>query len=180
MQNPYLIGNKIYLRALEPADVPLLVTWFNDGDITRYLARYRPMTVGQELAFLKQLDENDKDCALGMVLRETDQLIGTAGLMNLDVRHRHTAFGISIGDKTMWNKGYGTETTRLLLRHAFHTLNLNRVWLRVYEFNAGAIRCYEKGGFRVEGRLRQDFFGEGRYWDTIVMGILRDEWRAPE
>jgi RimJ/RimL family protein N-acetyltransferase len=86
-------------------------------------------------------------------------------------------FGIGIGVTSMWGKGYGTEATRLLVRHAFQTLNLNRVGLEVYEFNQGAIRCYEKAGFRIEGRLRQSYFADGRYWDTVVMGILREECR---
>ena len=44
-------------------------------------------------------------------------------------------FGISIGVKEEWDHGYGTEATELMLQHAFGTLNLNRVWLHVYEDN---------------------------------------------
>ena len=86
--------------------------------------------------------------------------------------------GILIGDKEFWNRGYGTDATRALVRWGFDGLNLNRIWLRVYEDNARAIRCYEKVGFRIEGRLRQDRFRDGRYLDTIIMAILRDEFRA--
>ena len=96
----------------------------------------------------------------------------------MDVRCRHAAFGITIGCKDAWGKGHGTEATRLVVGHAFQVLNLNRVWLYVYEFNPRGIRVYEKVGFRTEGRLRQDAFRDGRYWDTIVMGLLRDEWEA--
>ena len=60
--------------------------------------------------------------------------------------------------------------------YAFRTLNLNRIWLHVFEFNERALRAYEKVGFVREGVLRQDVFREGRYWNTVVMGILRDEW----
>jgi hypothetical protein len=62
---------------------------------------------------------------------------------------------------------------------SFDTLNLNRLWLHVYDSNPAGIRCYEKVGFKREGVLRQDHFGEGRYADTIVMGLLRDEWKPP-
>jgi len=111
---------------------------------------------------------------------ETGEFIGVTGLHGLSVRHRHVQFGISIGVKAMWGKGYGTEAAQLLVRHAFQTLNLNRVQLDVYEFNQKAIRCYEKAGFQIEGRLRESFFAEGRYWDTLVMGILRSEWRPEQ
>jgi ribosomal-protein-alanine N-acetyltransferase len=177
MQNPYLIGRTIYLRPPEVEDAPALVTWFNDPEVTRTLRHYQPMSLAKEKEFLEQINRSETEIALAIVVRETDQFIGVAGFRDLSVRHRHAAFGISIGEKTMWGRGYGAEATQLLVRHAFQTLNLNRVQLEVYEFNKGAIRCYEKAGFQLEGRLRQTHFAEGRYWDTLVMGILRDEWR---
>ena len=60
----------------------------------------------------------------------------------------------------------------MVVRYAFETLNLNRVWLHVYEDNKGAIRAYEKVGFKTEGVLRQDSFRRGRYGNTVMMGIL--------
>ncbi len=58
-----------------------------------------------------------------------------------------------------------------MVDHAFEGLNLNRVWLTVFENNPRGVRAYEKAGFRVEGRLRQECFREGRYWDAIFMAI---------
>jgi RimJ/RimL family protein N-acetyltransferase len=55
-------------------------------------------------------------------------------------------------------------------------LNLNRVWLHVYEYSERGIRAYTRAGFQKEGVLRQDTYREGRYWDTILMGILRADW----
>jgi RimJ/RimL family protein N-acetyltransferase len=65
-----------------------------------------------------------------------------------------------------------------LLRFGFEEMNLNRVSLHVFEFNERAVACYKKCGFQMEGRLRQNYYGEGRYWDVFVMGILRDEFAA--
>jgi RimJ/RimL family protein N-acetyltransferase len=112
------------------------------------------------------------------VTREADRLIGCLGLHEMDLRNRHAVFGISVGDKSYWGKGHGSEATRLILDHAFLTLNLNRVWLQVFEYNPRGIRCYEKIGFRHEGRLRQHVYRDGRYWDTLVMGILCSDWDA--
>jgi len=64
----------------------------------------------------------------------------------------------------------------LLLRHGFLTLNLNRVFLRVFETNPRAIRSYEKAGFIHEGRLRQAEFRDGQYVDILLMSVLRSEW----
>src|SRR5262249_38238823 len=130
--------------------------------------------------FLRKIAEGPDNVTLGVVVRATDQLIGTAGLHQIDHRTRQAAFGISLGDKAAWGHGYGTEVTRLVVGHAFETLNLNRVWLHVFEYNPRAAHVYEKVGFRHEGRLRQSAFRDGRYWDTLVMGILRSEWRITE
>ena len=111
-----------------------------------------------------------------IVAREGDVPLGMTGLHKIDPRHRHAEFGIMLGDPDRWGQGHGSEATRLMVRYGFETLNLHRIWLHVYEDNARGIRAYEKAGFRKEGVLRQDCFREGRYWDTIVMGLLREEW----
>ena len=178
MTNPYLIGDRIYLRPLERADAPTVVAWFNDPEVRRYLQVYRPMSVQAEEEFLEKLGRDETHLALGIALKETDQLIGAAGLKDIDFKNRHAAFGITIGVPTEWGKGHGTEATALIVRHAFLAMNLNRVWLHVYEFNTRGMRAYEKVGFRKEGVLRQDTYRDGRYWDTIVMGILRADWEA--
>jgi [ribosomal protein S5]-alanine N-acetyltransferase len=96
---------------------------------------------------------------------------------DIDDKNRHAMFGIFVGAAEARGKGYGTAATAMVVRYAFNTLNLNRVWLHVYEDNKPGIRVYEKVGFRKEGVLRQDNFRRGRYRDTIVMGILRADGR---
>ena len=178
MKNPFLIGTRIYLRPLDQADAPLLQPWMNDAEVTRNLRAYRPFSLRDEEAFIDRIAKDEHAVAFGIVLRETDRLIGTTGLHDLQFRNRHAQFGISLGDKNEWGKGYGTEATRLVVRYAFETLNLNRVWLHVYEDNRRGIRCYEKASFKQEGVLRHDIYRDGRYGNTIVMGILRAEWDA--
>jgi RimJ/RimL family protein N-acetyltransferase len=178
MQCPFLMGPSVYLRPLEREDARQLVTWLNDPEVTRYLRIYQPLTMTAEEEFLRRASENTTEVHLGIALRADDRLLGTTGLRDMDPRNRHAEFGIFLGDKGVWGKGVGTEATRLMVRHAFETLNLHRVWLHVTEFNERGLRVYQKVGFRTEGRLRQDVFREGRYWDTIIMGVLRDEWEA--
>ncbi len=176
MQNPFLIGSKIYLRPLDLADAPTLTTWLNDPEVTRYLLMHRPLMLLAEEAFLRKMSEDESNIVLGIVVREPEQFIGVTGLNHLDTRNRHVQFGIFVGEKSAWGKGYGTEATRMMIRYAFDTLNLNRVSLHVHEYNERAVRAYQKAGFRMEGRLRQETFREGRYWDTFVMAVLREEW----
>ena len=66
---------------------------------------------------------------------------------------------------------------RLILKHGFETLNLNRIFLRVYANNPRAIRSYEKVGFVHEGTMRQSAYKDGQYIDVVFMSILRSEWQ---
>jgi RimJ/RimL family protein N-acetyltransferase len=106
-----------------------------------------------------------------------DRPIGVSSLDHIDAVHRKAEFGISL-EKGSWGQGYGSEATRLMVDYAFITLNLHRVYLRVFEFNERAIRCYLKAGFQKEGLLRQEHYTEGRYWDALIMSVLRPEWEA--
>ena len=105
------------------------------------------------------------------------RLIGNCSFMDLNWTVRSAEVGLFIGDKSCWNKGYGTEVMRLLLGLGFETLNLNRIFLRVDAANKGGIRAYEKAGFIHEGSFRQGVFQNGEYRDLLFMSVLRSEWK---
>lgn len=107
---------------------------------------------------------------------EDDKLLGDIDLYVVDWSGRDAFVGLGIGEREFWGKGYGTDVMKVLLRYAFTEVNLNRVTLNVFEYNPRAIRSYEKAGFRHEGRMRQVLNKEGRRWDILFMGILREEW----
>ena len=104
-----------------------------------------------------------------------DKLIGFVGL-GLNLIHSEAWVGIGIGEREYWGKGYGIEALKLVVQYAFMELGLQRVSLGLHEYNARALKSYEKAGFRLEGQTRQDVLREGRRNDTFWMGILRDEW----
>lgn len=106
---------------------------------------------------------------------DSDKLIGFLGLW-LNLIHSEVWVGIGIGEREYWGKGYGTDTMKLCVQYAFLELGAHRVSLGVHEYNPRAFRAYEKAGFRLEGRTRQDTMREGRRTDSLWMGILREEW----
>lgn len=116
--------------------------------------------------------------AMAIHVRRTDELIGTCAFSQLDGDNGSALYHITIGRKTAWGHGYGTEATALMLGHAFDTLHLHRVGLSVFEFNERAIRSYRRCGFQVEGRARGAIWRDGRFWDEIQMSILEPEWQA--
>ena len=172
-----MTGSQVSLRSLTGEDAVAFVPWVNDPEVTRTLAVGAAVMDKQaEQAWIERTNASESAVLFGIVVQETDRLIGSVGLSQIDFRHRSASLGMLIGEKSMWGKGYGTEATRLVVRHAFEELRLNRVQLQVYEYNLRGIRVYEKVGFRREGVLRQEHVYDGRFWDTVVMAILREEW----
>lgn len=104
-----------------------------------------------------------------------DKLIGFFGLY-VDLIHAEAWVGIGIGERDFWSKGYGTDMMNVCLRYAFLELGLERVSLGVFEYNPRAVRSYEKAGFQLEGRTRLDTLRDGKRYDSLWMGILREEW----
>lgn len=115
-----------------------------------------------------------------VVRLEDERTIGEGGLFDAFSQHRNAWLAIGIGERELWGKGYGTDAVNILLRFAFQELNLHRVNLATFEYNARAIHAYEKIGFVHEGKIRKAMKRDGRRWDMIAMGILREEWEAKQ
>ena len=180
--NQLLHGNAVYLDALDRADIPLLGAWWRSIELSQFLSQDAifPQTEEDETAWFESM-RKDRDSYVFAIRRiDTDALVGTTSLFQFNWRTRKCLFGIALGDPTVWGKGYGTDATQITLRYAFQELNMNRVQLYVYEFNERAKRVYEKTGFRVEGRLRQSSYREGKHYDEFVMAILREDWEASQ
>jgi RimJ/RimL family protein N-acetyltransferase len=95
------------------------------------------------------------------------------------VHHRFTEIGLDILPAYQ-GQGYGSEAILWALDYAFRLAGLHRVKIRALGWNAGAVRLYERLGFVVEGRERQAYWHEGRWWDGVDFGMLEGEWREME
>ena len=174
-----LEGKSVRLRALEAADLEREYTWVNDREVTRYVDTCYPMSRADEERWLTERPANSFSAGVSLAIETKEGVhIGNVGLHDVRPEDRHAALGITIGDKAYWSNGHGTDAVVTLLRFAFGEMNLRRVTLHVFEFNERAIACYERCGFQAEGRLRDHHYGDGRYWDCITMGVLRDEFEA--
>lgn len=173
-----IYADGIRLRAVEREDIPTFVRWFNDPEVRRNLLMFAPMSKVSEERWFESRQTRDNDYLFGIEVPVADdwQLIGNVGLHQIDWVHRRCTFGIVIGERTFWERGYGSKATRAALRFAFHTLNLHRVELEVFDFNQRARHVYEKTGFRLEGTRRQALFQDGVYHDEHLMAILRTEF----
>jgi RimJ/RimL family protein N-acetyltransferase len=176
-----IYGERIRLRHVEKADLPTFVEWLNDPEVIENLMMVLPMSTAEEERWFEKLADQppeEQPLVIEMKTAQGWRMIGNSAFHKIEWKNRSAEIGIVIGDKSIWNQGYGTEAVRLLLRHGFGTLNLNRIFLRVFEPNKRAIRAYEKAGFVLEGRLRQARYKSGQYQDEFIMGVLRSEWDA--
>jgi RimJ/RimL family protein N-acetyltransferase len=178
--NPPLIeGGSIDLRRHRPGNLPTVLRWYADPELAR-LTRYslRPMPRDEVERFFQTRLLSSESVAYGIHVRETGRLIGLTTFSALDPDNGTVLLHITIGETDALGQGYGTEAVRLMLWLAFERIGLHRVGLSVFSFNERAIRSYEKAGFRIEGRLREAIARDGRYWDEVQMGVLRDDWLA--
>ena len=128
--------------------------------------------------FDKQTEDGPKPERYSFSVRtlDEDKYIGFLSSW-VDLIHREAWVGLGIGERECWSKGYGTDMMKLFLRYAFTELGMQRVSLGLFEYNPRALKSYEKCGFRLEGRTRLDTLREGRRYNSLWMGILREEWQ---
>lgn len=176
----FLVGERIYFRPVEEADLPQLQAWINDPEVRGRLLQFRPLDMEAERAWWKSHDRSQTPGSLhfAICLVEDDVLIGTTGFVNIDWLHRCAETGTLLGEAAHRGQGYGTEAKQLLVAYAFDTLNLHRLQSRVFADNAPSLRHLLRCGYVEEGRRREALFRDGRRHDEIVLGLLASEWRA--
>jgi RimJ/RimL family protein N-acetyltransferase len=175
-------GDLVRLAAAEPEMIARAeVRWQRDTEFIRLADSRLQLTSEKRIKewIEKQIEKDPKPGRHPFLIRTLadDRLIGFLDL-GVDLIHCEAWVGIGIGERDAWNKGYGTDAMKVCLRYAFLELGVQRVSLGVFEYNQRAQRSYEKAGFQLEGRTRQDILREGKRTDTLWMGILREEWFA--
>lgn len=175
--NKFLSGEKAVLRAFRSEDLPHLHAWLNDSEATYFMTYgQRPTTLDQAEQFIQKQLADTTSIAFIVCEKEKGQPIGLAGLYDIEDVPKRGEYRIFIGEKAYWNKGIGTEVAALLMWYAFDRLNLHRLFLGVNAENLGAVKSYEKSGFKIEGTLRDEMYRNGRYYNMIRMSVLRPEY----
>ncbi len=174
---PFLCGERVYLRPLEKEDMTFLRVWANDAEIRKLTGEVMPMSQTGADQFLERVKNDENRVWFVVVLRESDRIIGEAGLLRIFYPWRTADLTIILGDRFQWGKGYGREAVHLLLDYAFGALGLHRIAIGVVGFNERALRFYEKVGFRREGIQRDGYYFNHQFSDFIMMSILENEYR---
>lgn len=173
----HLEGTRLTLRTLKPEDATqTYADWLNDAEVHRYLET-KSATIESVREYIEKRDAQDNCLFLGMYLKETDQHIGTIKLEPINLENGTATIAIMIGERSAWGKGYGPEAMRLLINYGFTSLGLNEIDLGVIADNIGAIRSYEKVGFKETKRTHASVHYEDHLYDHITMTVTLATFR---
>lgn len=154
-------GEKVYLSPMNLEDIEKYVKWMNDFSTTDGLGSSSKVTTfeSERSWLINNMDKKEQQFAI--VLKETDELIGNCGFVDINHLHQKGEVGLFIGEEENRSKGYGTEALSLLVEYGFNYLNLKNIMLKVFSFNKRAIKSYEKIGFKVFGKRTEDYYLNG-------------------
>jgi RimJ/RimL family protein N-acetyltransferase len=156
--------------------------WSHDPDYLRSISLdpARPLSPPQIKKkyedLVKEANEERDLFSFAIRTKADDRLIGFARLFGVEWTHAVSRILIGIGDPNDRGHGYGREAMQMLLRYAFDELNLYRITATTFEYNTTAIAFLKRNGFVLEVTRREAVQRDGRYWDFLAFGLLRDEW----
>lgn len=178
-----ILGEKVALGPAQKSMISSFVRWENDFAVALMSGDpLRPVSQESvEERFERHRKEEGDHYLVEFALYEqaSMRLIGLAHMRNIDKTMRTAEYGILIGEKDCWGKGYGTEATILMLDYAFTILGLHNILLGTYGYNERAVRAYTRAGFRVIGRRREAARWGDQVYDEIFMDCLATEFRSP-
>lgn len=178
MKNPFLTGQKLYLRPLEPGDVnEQYVRWLNDPEVTHYLGVGRfPATLESVQRYLQRFRDSTTDLIFAIVDRESNLHIGNVTLNRIDRIGLTADTGLMIGNKEFWGRGYASEAWAILLDYAFQKLGLRKIIAGAVSGHEASLSVLRRLGFQTEGTLRKECWVDGEYRDAVRLGLFQEEF----
>ena len=180
MNNPFLVGERLYLRGLEASDVEgQYPSWLNDEILTQYLEHHVfPYSKASALDYIEGLRHRRDILMLAIIEKTTNKHIGNITLSSITTLHQSAEFTLLVGDRESHGKGLAKEASQLLLTHGFNTMNLNRIWCGTMDTNSAMQHLALSLGMQQEGIKRQEVYKNGRYNDTYQYSILKEELKG--
>lgn len=166
------------LRALALEDCETLLSWISSADaLFQWSGPWDFRWPLDRLQLRRDLERAGDHRRVLAAVDAEDELVGHA-MLTVQREHRLGVIGRVLIDPARRGEGLGTALLHEIVRVGFDGLGLHRLQLGVYDFNLGAIACYERAGFVIEGRLRDSTRGSAGYWSGYVMALLEPEYRA--
>ena len=174
-----LKGKMISLKSIEPEDLEQLRIWRNLPEYRKHFREYKEINSAMQLKWYESSVVNDNNTLMFSIRdNETDELLGCCGLCYINWVGQHADLSLYIGKDECYidDQGFAEDACVLLFDYAFKELGLNKVWTELYEFDNKKIDLYSKLGMTIDGRWRKQYYYNGRWWDSLLLEILAEEW----
>ncbi|MGG2065942.1 MULTISPECIES: GNAT family N-acetyltransferase [unclassified Bacillus (in: firmicutes)] len=180
MKQFYVKGEKIAIRMIEEEDLfPLWQEIYKEEkpEWKRWDAPYFPFVRQEFSVFQERIHSKlEKDPYSQLIIEKDSEIIGIVTYYWEHEPSRWLEMGITIYNPTYWNGGYGTEALRMYIDLLFQHMTIGRIGLTTWSGNSRMMKVAEKLGMQLEGRMRKCRYYNGEYYDSIRMGMIREEW----
>jgi RimJ/RimL family protein N-acetyltransferase len=172
-------GAKTGLRALEKEDLPLLRDWRNIPQFRKHFREVRELNMHNQEQWLTITNNRPIDFMFGIVDLSTNELIGACGLLYINWINRAADCSFYIGKDEAYidKQGFAHDAAKTLIEYGFNNLNMNKIWMELYEFDEQKLHFFQEDfNFKTDGKLRENCFEGGRYWDSYIISLLKSEY----
>ena len=152
------------------------VSWLNDPIIYQYLETGG----GYTLQMLSEYLENVMKKPIlfwGIHIKSSRKHIGNIKIHPINNRHGFGEYGILLGDKHEWGKGYAKEASIAIIDYCFEKYNLRKINLGVVAENLPAVHLYKSLGFEIEGIYKNHGIYNGKYMDILRMAVFNEKFK---
>ena len=173
-----LKGKYTGLRALEMDDLILLRDWRNIPDFRKNFREHKELNIANQQVWFNRTIANQNDFMFVIVDLENNEPIGACGLLYTNWIIRSADFSFYIGkDELYIDEKYAKDAIELLINYGFRDLNLNKLWMELYEYDHLKLEMFiDFFNFKTDGKLRENAFYDGKYWDSYIISILAKDF----
>ena len=169
-----LKGSFVGLRAIERADLSILLEFRNKPEYRRYFREYRELSMENQNIWYDEIVMKDpKTVMFSIIELESDRLLGACGLCYIDWINKNADFSIYIGADNLYiDDKFAPDAALIMARYGFEELGLHRLWAEIYDFDDLKRNFFEKFGFKLEGRHRETHWSESKWHDSLFYSLL--------
>jgi [ribosomal protein S5]-alanine N-acetyltransferase len=178
MNGPVIQGKLVRLRPPRSEEAALIITWFEDMEVTRFLKLRHPPSTEMEKEWLDRMARSPDDVV--WVVESRGGAVGMTGIHRIDWKHGFGSTGTLIGEKSVWGKGLGRELMQLRAAYAFMQLPLRKLKSAYIDGNVASAKAQAAAGYREVGRYRADMFVDGKWRDHVITEVLREDWEKAQ
>ena len=151
------------------------VSWLNDFEVSKYIISAGDYNYKKLEKYLEDIEK--KDIYFWAIhLKTNNKHIGNIKIDPINTKHGLGQYGIMLGDKSEWSKGFAKESSLAIIDFCFNELRLRKITLEVIVDNNVAFKLYKKIGFVVEGLRKNQEFHNNTFCDSCIMAIFNPEY----